>query len=294
MFTYKPSNMIKFKHVLFLAIFYIIAIDVNAQQSVFQPGDYRDGIYDKENSNNRRFIPYTHLREGDVTWEKRVWRRLDMREKQNQQLYYPITQVTSRISLMQVISKYVLAGQIIAFKDEEFLQPLELSYIRDKMVIRDDSADVPEYDDKGNEFMVKRPGAVDSTWTFEFFSSLGLKEDWFFDKQKSVLEVRILAMEFNVINPKKLELGEFALFYVYFPACRPFLAKHEVYNAKNDAERRTFEDVFWKRQFASVATKETNVYDRAIDRYSKGIDALLESDRIKNDIFRWEHDLWHF
>jgi gliding motility associated protien GldN len=286
--------MIKFKHVLFLAIFYIIAIDVNAQQSVFQPGDYRDGIYDKENSNNRRFIPYTHLREGDVTWEKRVWRRLDMREKQNQQLYYPITQVTSRISLMQVISKYVLAGQIIAFKDEEFLQPLELSYIRDKMVIRDDSADVPEYDDKGNEFMVKRPGAVDSTWTFEFFSSLGLKEDWFFDKQKSVLEVRILAMEFNVINPKKLELGEFALFYVYFPACRPFLAKHEVYNAKNDAERRTFEDVFWKRQFASVATKETNVYDRAIDRYSKGIDALLESDRIKNDIFRWEHDLWHF
>jgi gliding motility associated protien GldN len=286
--------MIKFKHVLFLAIFYIIAIDVNAQQSVFQPGDYRDGIYDKENSNNRRFIPYTHLRKGDVTWGKRVWRRLDMREKQNQQLYYPITHVTSRISLMQVISKYVLAGQIIAFKDEEFLQPLELSYIRDKMVIRDDSADVPEYDDKGNEFMVKRPGAVDSTWTFEFFSSLGLKEDWFFDKQKSVLEVRILAMEFNVINPKKLELGEFALFYVYFPACRPFLAKHEVYNAKNDAERRTFEDVFWKRQFASVATKETNVYDRAIDRYSKGIDALLESDRIKNDIFRWEHDLWHF
>jgi len=36
------------------------------------------------------------------------------------------------------------------------------------------------------------------------------------------------------------------------------------------------------------------VYDRTIERYSKGIDALLESDRIKNDIFRWEHDLWHF
>ncbi len=288
------SNMIRLKHVLFTAIFYIVALNVNAQQSVFQPGDYRDGIYDKENSNNRRFIPYTHLREGDVTWEKRVWRRLDMREKQNQQLYYPATQVVSRISLMQLISKYVLSGQIIAFADDEFLQPYELSYIRDKMVQREDSADVEEYDANGAAFMVKKPGAVDSTWTFEFFSSLGLKEDWFFDKQKSVLEVRILSMEFNVINPKRVELGEFPLFYTYFPACRPFFAKHEVYNAKNDAERRTFEDIFWKRQFSSVATKETNVYDRTIERYSKGIDALLESDRIKNDIFRWEHDLWHF
>ena len=288
------SNMIRFKHVLFTAIFYIVALNVNAQQSVFQPGDYRDGIYDKENSNNRRFIPYTHLREGDVTWEKRVWRKIDMREKQNQQLYYPVNQVVSRISLMQLVSKYVLSGQIIAFSDEEFLNPYELSYIRDKMVIREDSAEVEEYDANGAPYMVKRPGAVDSTWTFEFFSSLGLKEDWFFDKQKSVLEVRILALEFNVINPKRVELGESPLFYTYFPACRPFFAKHEVYNAKNDSERRTFEDIFWKRQFSSVATKETNVYDRSIERYSKGIDALLESDRIKNDIFRWEHDLWHF
>lgn len=283
-----------FRCVLFLAIFYIAAVTAKAQPGVFQPGDYRDGIYDKENSVNRRFIPYTHLREADVSWEKRVWRKLDMREKQNQQLYYPKEQVVSRISLMQLVSKYILAGQIIAFKDEEFLIPYELSYIREKMVIRDDSADVEEFDANGNAFMVKKPGAVDSTWTFEFFSSLDLKEDWFFDKQKSVLEVRILAMGFNVINPKKPDLGEFPLFYTYFPACRPFFAKHEVYNAKNDAERRTFEDIFWKRQFSSIATKETNVYDRTIENYSKGIDALLESDRIKNDIFRWEHDLWHF
>jgi gliding motility associated protien GldN len=282
------------KHLLALTILMVITIGLKSQQSVFQPGDYRDGIYDKENSTNRRFIPYTHLREADVAWEKRVWRKIDMREKQNQQLYYPVEPVVSRISLMQLISKYILAGQIIAFSDEEFLQPIELSVIRDKMVIREDSADVEEFDAQGNSYFVKKPGAVDSTWTFEFFSSLGLKEDWFFDKQKSVLEVRILAMEFNVINPKKIDLGEFPLFYTYFPACRPFFAKHEVYNSKNDAERRTFEDIFWKRQFSSVATKETNVFDRSIERYSKGIDALLESDRIKNDIFKWEHDLWHF
>jgi gliding motility associated protien GldN len=285
--------MINFKSILFLAIL-MMALNVKAQPGVFQPGDYRDGIYDKENSTNRRFIPYTHLREGDVNWEKRVWRKLDMREKQNQQLYYPTEAVTSRISLMQLILKYVLSGQIIAFVDEEFLQPYELSAIRNKIVIQGDTTDVEEFDAAGNSVMVRKPGVIDSTWIYENFTSLDLKEDWFFDKQKSVLEVRILAMGFNALKPGKEDIGEFNMFYTYFPACRPFFAKHEVYNAKNDAERRTFEDIFWKRQFSSIATKETNVYDRTIERYSKGIDALLESDRIKNDIFRWEHDLWHF
>lgn len=286
--------MKNFKSLIFVAIIAFTAINIHAQPGVFQPGDYRDGIYDKENSTNRRFIPYTHLREADVSWEKRVWRRLDMREKQNQQLYYPLEPVVSRISFTQLLIKYILTGEIKAFKDEEFLIPLELSSVRKSIVLQEDSADVEEFDKDGNSFMVKKPGLTDSTWIFENFTSLELKEDWFFDKQKSVLEVRILSMGVNVLKPKKEDLGPFNLFWVYFPACRPYFAKHEVYNSKNDAERRTFEDIFWKRQFSSTAYKETNVFDRDIERYSKGIDALLESDRIKNDIFRWEHDLWHF
>ena len=282
------------KKIFFLFVFVTFSNMLKAQPGVFQPGDYRDGIYDKENSTNRRFIPYTHLREADVSWEKRVWRRLDMREKQNQQLYYPIEPVASRISFAQLLIKYILTGDIKAFKDEEFLIPLELSSVRKSIVLQEDSADVEEFDKDGNSFMVKKPGLTDSTWIYENFTSLELKEDWFFDKQKSVLEVRILSMGVNVLKPKKEDLGPFNLFWVYFPACRPYFAKHEVFNAKNDAERRTFEDIFWKRQFASIAYKETNVFDREIERYSKGIDALLESDRIKNDIFRWEHDLWHF
>lgn len=286
--------MINFKSIVFIAILAFTAINVNAQPGVFQPGDYKDGIYDKENSVNRRFIPYTHLREADVSWEKRVWRRLDMREKQNQQLYYPTEAVVSRISLVQLLVKYILKGEIIAFKDEEFLIPRELSDIKRSLVLQEDSADVEEFDAQGNSVMIKKPGLIDSTWIYENFVNLEMKEDWFFDKQKSVLEVRILGLGVNALKPKKEDLGPFNMFWVYFPACRPYFAKHEVYNAKNDAERRTFEDIFWKRQFASVAYKETNVFDRDIERYSKGIDALLESDRIKNDIFRWEHDLWHF
>lgn len=278
-------------NVLFLVLF------VNClfgQQGIFQPGDYKDGIYDKENSVNRRFIQYTHLREGDVTWEKRIWRRLDMREKVNQTLYFPKEVVSGRISLPQLVVKYVLAGQIIAFDDEEFQVPFEKSAIKSKMVIQKDSVDSQEFLEDGTEISVRKAGPIDSTWFFETFSSLKIKEDWFFDKQKSSLEVRIIGLGFYAPIPGKEDLGETSQFWVYFPACRPFFAKHEVFNTKNDSERRTFEDIFWKRQFASSISKESNVYDRDIDRYSKGIDALLESDRIKGDIFRFEHDLWQF
>ena len=46
--------------------------------------------------------------------------------------------------------------------------------------------------------------------------------------------------------------------------------------------------------FNSYIYKESNVYDRKISDYAKGMDALLESERIKNDIFLYEHDLWEY
>jgi gliding motility associated protien GldN len=286
--------MKRFSHILLNAVLILVAYTANAQQSIFQPGDYKDGVYDKENAVNRRFIPYTHLREGDVIWEKRIWRTIDIREKVNQPLYYPIEANVSRISIMQLMTKYILSGQIVAFSDEEFLVPMEKSVMRDRMVQKADSVDQEQFDENGNSYTIKVAGAIDSTWIYENFCEIELKEDWFFDKQKSTLEVRIIGLGFNVLLKGKEDLGCNNYFYVYFPACRPFFAKHEVFNTRNDSERRTFEDIFWKRQFASGIRKESNVYDRNIDSYSKGLDALLESDRIKGDIFRFEHDLWHF
>lgn len=283
-------TMKKFKLILLCAFAILVSTNSNAQPSIFQPGDYKDGVYDKENSTNRRVIPYTHLREADVTWEKRVWRELDMREKQNQQLYFPLEIGVSRISLLQVLFKYILKNELIAFNDEEFQVQLEPSVIRNK-IVKIDTVEQMSYLEDGTEVST-RVGTFDSTWMYRQFRKIRLKEDWFFDKQKSVLEVRILGMGIYTYDEEKEAPKE--QFWVYFPSCRKFFAKHEVYNPKNDAERRTFEDIFWKRQFASVITKETNVFDRQISEYSRGIDALLESDRIKNDIFTWEHDQWHF
>lgn len=278
------------KHILLLAaLFFAVGI---SKAQVFTPGDYRDGIYEKENSINRKFIPYTYLREGDVQWSKRVWREIDMREKINQPLYYPLEYVSSRISFLQVLVKHIMEGDIIAFSDEEFISPLNLADIKTKIRKQGDSVESSQFLPDGTEVFTKVLPPADSLWMFRDFRSITLKEEWFFDKQKSVMEVRILGMSINTYDPDKELL--FPQFYVYFPACRPYLAKYEIFNTKNDAERRTYEDIFWKRQFNSNIVKESNVYDRRVSEYAKGIDALLENDRVKKEIFQYEHDFWHF
>jgi hypothetical protein len=81
---------------------------------------------------------------------------------------------------------------------------------------------------------------------------------------------------------------------LYYPECRYVFANWDAFNRENDAERRSFEDIFWKRQFSSYVTKWSNVYDRGINQYKTGLDALLEGEEIKQALFEFEHDLWNF
>ena len=245
--------------------------------------------YQKENIGSRRAIAYTHLREGDVMWEKRVWREIDMREKQNQPFYFPLEYNACRTSLIQSLTKHILNEEIIAFKDEQFMVPYSLNEVREKLVKRD-TIEATKYNPDGTEY-TEMVAVVDSMSIYSRVLKYVVKEDWFFDRQKSGLEVRIVGIAALEYNEERDYYKE--LFWVYFPACRPYFASADVYNFKNDAERRSLDDVFWKRQFASRVIKESNAFDRSIDQYQKGIDALLEAENIKTDIFKFEHDLWN-
>lgn len=275
-----------------LVIIYGQITSQNANTRIFETSNTvaTYGIYEKENIGSRRPVAYTHLREGDVMWEKRIWREIDLREKQNQPLYFPLEYSPGRTSLIQVLTRQILNGNIIAFKDEEFIAPYTLSEIRTRLVKRDTVEQIKYDPNNGEESSVMVPTA-DSTSIYNRVLKYSLKEDWFFDKQKSSLEVRIIGLAaYEYLEDKE---GFRELFWVYFPSCRPYFAANDVFNLKNDAERRSLDDVFWKRQFSSRIIKESNVYDRNIDEYAKGIDALLESDKIKMNIFNFEHDLWN-
>ena len=132
--------------------------------------------------------------------------------------------------------------------------------------------------------------------TADQITKFRLKEEVFFDKQRSVMETRILGIA--PLKPQKAPDGTITgfmpAFWIYFPEARYVFANYDVFNRHNDAERRTFEDIFWKRMFNSYIIKRSNVYDRMLIDYKLGIDRLLEAEQIKEEIFNMEHDVWHF
>jgi hypothetical protein len=84
-------------------------------------------------------------------------------------------------------------------------------------------------------------------------------------------------------------------FIVHFPQCRRLFATHAVYNPNNDAQAISFDDLFMMRRFASTIIGESNVFgNRLISDYKLGQDVLLEAERIKDDLFVKEHDLWEY
>lgn len=121
-----------------------------------------------------------------------------------------------------------------------------------------------------------------------------LKEDWFFDKERSKLDYRILGI-CPIIYEAAKEGGKYKeLFWLYFPDCRLVFNNYFSYNEKNDAQWMSFDDLFWKRRFNAVMYKESNVYDRNLDTYTTGIDALREAEKLKEEIRTIEHDVWNF
>ncbi len=253
-----------------------------------------DGVYDKIHIKNREPIPYAPLREADAMWKHRTWRVIDFREKINQPFYYPVTEIDDRKSFMQVLLDGIKEGTITAFEagDDEFLTPYsweEFSKTMSDTIHQTLTRTEPPYDTY-DTLIIKK---FDPTSIMK----IRLKEDWFFDKQRSVMDVRILGI-CPIIDEFEADgvtfKGSKALFWIYFPQARKVFAGAEVFNRFNDAARLSYDDVFYKRMFNSYIYKESNVYDRFIMEYAKGMDALLESERIKNNIFLYEHDLWEY
>lgn len=253
-----------------------------------------DDIYIREHFPKRRVVPYAPLREADVIWTKRVWRTIDLKEKINHPLYYPTDdQIAYRKSLFRYMKEAAMEGNLTLYGgiDEEFRKPLTKDEI-DKLFVSWDSSKYAEDPVTGEMVLAPIKNEITSYNVIQY----KLKEVWFLDKQRSVMDVRILGL--CAVKTKLSEQGDVIgvsnLFWVYFPELRTILANTEVFNRQNDTERLTYDDLFWKRQFNSVIYKVSNVYDRMIGDYKLGIDALLEAEDIKNDIFNLEHDLWHF
>jgi gliding motility associated protien GldN len=255
----------------------------------------RDKVFDQIHLQEKLPIPYAPVREADVVWEKRIWRIMDLRQKINHPFYYPEVPQKEWKNFMTVVMDAIREGTITAYdpsKDDHFLVPVTYQEIEKKY----NKTDTVAIYDPENPQHILRYDVVKEDFRSSDVQRIEIKEDWFFDKQRSQMDVRILGIcpVINLYDDDGNFFGLQEMFWIYFPEARPILAKSIVFNSKNGAEKRTYDEIFWKRIFGSYVYKEENVYDRKITDYASQMDALLEAERIKNELFEYEHDLWEF
>lgn len=260
-------------------------------------------------------IGYPPVRQADVMYYWTIWRIIDLREKVNHPLYFPTEVRGTWRSLGQTIFDAIdmsnperTEGVLPVYSDEMCTLP----YSRDELQsLVSQVQTISEIDIESGEEI----GTKELIIQFEPKEIINyrVKEVWYFDKQYSTFRVQILEIEPIIEYDRPTSNSSYddeepdqeavaanktqkRLGYIYYNELRPFLAKQEVFNVKNNAARLSFDDLItWKRDFSSLIYKESNVYDRDIQDYiANSRDQRIESERITDKMRTFEHDLWEF
>ena len=222
-------------------------------------------------------LPYPPLREADVMWERRVWRTLDLHDPQNAALLTPQGKLPGCRNLFAVMQHGLKdEGGLVAYQpdakgeDDAFRKP----FLREEI-----------------KSMLAAVDTLPATAVARFM----IKEDWIFDRARSVMEVRIIGIAPMIeVRGEEGELrGYRPLYWLYYPECRHLLAWWTAITGK-DGERVSYEELFAQRRFSGTIVKVSNMQDRAIAGHTTGLDALLESEEVRQQLLHMGFDLWNY
>lgn len=255
------------------------------------------GAYKRNDILQKKPMTLPTVREADVFWSKKIWRIIDLREKMNLPLYYPTVEIEGRKNLISLLIEGIETGQVTPFDadaDDDFSKPMSIDEVKVSFGAEETTIERVNFE-TGEPETVVVPGEM----RFNTVKQYMVKEEWYFDKQTSTLNVRIIGLcpirEFVREGDTSGEVQRELLFWVNYPEARPLLATNLVLNQYNEARQMSFDDLFIKRFFSSYVVQETNVYDnRNISLYLTGKDAMLESKKIESEIFNYEQDLWEY
>jgi len=251
-------------------------------------------------------IPYGYIDQRDIMWSKVVWEVIDLDERINYPLYYPVDTVAldySRRSLYDVL--------VNAIKSEKLTDVYVDSYFTEKRNKEDIESIIQKIDtlDEGKKYLnagepvpkeyinkrVINAGDIDQYW---------IKGMWYFDRRMGELKYRLLgiapvAPDVYFIDDENVDKEEVKvpLFWVWYPSAREILNNSYVFNPKNPSNPISFDMLLNARRFNAVIYREENEYgDREIKDYivKNSLFQLLESNRIKEAIRDKEQDMWSY
>lgn len=253
-------------------------------------------------SDNDKPLAYGYVHDRDVLMGKMTWEIIDLSEKINFALYFPIDTAnigSDRRSLYDVLTKAIRSGEISDVYSD--------SYFNTKKSYKDIQASLTRIDttDAGREqvnagMRVSEQYIMRSDLTAQDVTQYKIKGYWYFDKRQSELKYRLLGIcpvTPDVYTMNSDEKDYIELFWIFFPSARDVLHDAKAFNDKNSAMPISFDQILNSRHFNSVIYKEENVYgDREIKEYLKdnAQNQLLESERVKEKIRNFESDMWNY
>ncbi|ADR22537.1 hypothetical protein MATR_36170 [Marivirga tractuosa] len=292
--------MKKFVLLFIGALLMVLVIPVKAQESS------NDGY------NPNSVYP---IHEDNIMFKKRVWRRMDLREKQNLPFFSSGNEITKHII------ESAKAGIIPIYKDdslqnrktkEEFLEDLENPQLQDLNAGGDDAWGSSDdsgwgnddgWDDTGGEEEEEEDTAaeeVDTKFSNRQVSMLEIVEDMIFDRQRSVLVWDIQAIKLvipaeNFTSGLEKVIGVFK----YKDLVDLFRSNPEQmiwFNPQNSAEHKNLADAFALRLFSARIVKVANPSDNMIiDIYDESPrEGIMASQWIEYELMEKEHELWSY
>jgi gliding motility associated protien GldN len=289
-----------------IAIFFVAGSFTSVAQSNLLNAKSPDQIGQKSSgqvdADNDKPLAYGYVHDRDVLMGKTTWEIIDLSEKINFALYFPIDTAnigSDRRSLYDVLTKAMRNGEITeVYTDSYFNTKKSLQDIQGSLTRIDTTDSGREQINAGSqisdEFILRQD------LTAQDVSQYKIKGYWYFDKRQSELKYRLLGIcpvTPDVYTMNSDEKDYIELFWVFFPDARDVLHKAKAFNDKNSAMPISFDQILNSRRFNSVIYKEENIYgDRAIDEYMKdnAQSQLLESERVKEKIRNFEQDMWNY
>ncbi|HEY1033189.1 MAG TPA: gliding motility protein GldN [Flavipsychrobacter sp.] len=264
---------------------------VDGVKDDWKPSLVRDGVYDRVAHINTPLAPQS-VREADIMWKKRIWREIDIREKQNMAFRYPGDDYTGGGYFIEIILHAVKNGKIKAYSnmDDRFTTALTKEQILELLIGQPDTTMV--VDPVTGEETVK---ITQKEFDPDVVTKYRIKEDWFIDRNTGRMRNQIIGIApiRDVYNDDGTYRASQAVFWLYYPEITPMLAQYEVFNPENDVARMSWYEFFENRYFASRVIKMSNPFDLSFkEKGMSNMEALYEGQKAAEQIFNKEHDLW--
>lgn len=254
-------------------------------------------------ADNDKPLPYGYVMDRDILMGKRTWEIIDLDERVNFPLYFPVDGEVMKTKERQPLFNVLING----IKDSTITEVYDTSYFTDKKSLKDiesslvfvDTTDTArEYINAGEAVPEEFINKIQiEAYHVDSYKVVGY---WYFDKRQGELKYRMLGIcpvVPDVYTMNNDEKDYIELFWVYFPAARDVLHEAKAFNNKNSAMPFSFDHLLNSRRFSAVIYLEENVYgDRKIADYMQenAQMQLLESDRVKEKIRDFEQDMWNY